>query len=256
MKYQDMPYERVDFDWVEKEFNGLKQDFAAAKSGEEQFAVHERYYALRDRVDTMMTLAQTRHDGNTADEFYSGEQDYYDEMSPRYSNMVIEYQKLLYDSPYREVLEEKIGPVAFKNMELSRKSMQEKLIPLVQEENALATSYEKLLAGAKIDWDGETLNLSLLTPYLTSADPAVRRKAAEKQNAISTPFISGKNRDGGLGPAPQIIANSERGGRKSAAVMSSRAMFFAPLAKGIVMMNTRPACAQAHLSFPATQPSP
>ena len=43
----------------------------------------------------MMTLAQTRHDGNTADEFYSAEQDYYDEMSPRYSNMVIEYQKLL-----------------------------------------------------------------------------------------------------------------------------------------------------------------
>ena len=38
----------------------------------------------------MMTLAQTRHDGNTADEFYSAEQDYYDEMSPRYSNMVIE----------------------------------------------------------------------------------------------------------------------------------------------------------------------
>ena len=60
MKYQDMPYERVDFDRVEKEFNGLKEDFAAAKSGEEQFAVHERYYALRDRVDTMMTLAQTR----------------------------------------------------------------------------------------------------------------------------------------------------------------------------------------------------
>ena len=114
MKYQDMPYERVDFDRVEKEFNGLKEDFAAAKSGEEQFAVHERYYALRDRVDTMMTLAQTRHDGNTADEFYSAEQDYYDEMSPRYSNMVIEYQKLLYDSPYRKVLEEKIGPVAFK----------------------------------------------------------------------------------------------------------------------------------------------
>ena len=184
MKYQDMPYERVDFDRVEKEFNGLKQDFAAAKSGEEQFAVHERYYALRDRVDTMMTLAQTRHDGNTADEFYSGEQDYYDEMSPRYSNMVIEYQKLLYDSPYREVLEKKIGPVAFKNMELSRKSMQEKLIPLVQEENALATSYEKLLAGAKIDWDGETLNLSLLRPYLRNPDREIRRKAWKKFSAF------------------------------------------------------------------------
>ena len=43
MKYQDMPYERVDFDRVEVEFETLKKDFAAAGSGEEQFAVHERY---------------------------------------------------------------------------------------------------------------------------------------------------------------------------------------------------------------------
>ena len=42
MKYQDMPYERVDFDRVEAEFETLKKDFAAAGSGEEQFAVHER----------------------------------------------------------------------------------------------------------------------------------------------------------------------------------------------------------------------
>src|SRR5699024_12841611 len=55
-------------------------------------------------------------------------------------------------------------------------------VPLMQEENALVTEYEKLLAGSKIDWDGETLNLSLLTPYLKSKDPKIRRKACEKQN--------------------------------------------------------------------------
>ena len=33
-------------------------------------------------------------------------------------------------------LEEKIGPVAFKNMELAQKSMSEALIPLMQEENS------------------------------------------------------------------------------------------------------------------------
>ena len=79
MKYQDMPYEKVDFDRVEEEFKALMQEFQAAKSGEEQFAVHQKYYALRDRVDTMMTLAHTRHDCNTADAFYSEQQDYYDE---------------------------------------------------------------------------------------------------------------------------------------------------------------------------------
>ena len=64
--------------------------------------------------------------------------------------MIIEYQTLLYDSPYRKELEEKIGAVAFKNMELARKSMDEILIPLLQEENALTTTYEKNSGGGRI----------------------------------------------------------------------------------------------------------
>ena len=55
-------------------------------------------------------------------------------------------------------------------MELEFKAMDEKLIPLMQEENALTTQYDKLIASAKIDWEGETLNLSLLRPYMTHED--------------------------------------------------------------------------------------
>lgn len=184
MKFSQMPYERVDFDKVEEEFGSLMKEFQAAESGEAQFIVHQKYYELQKRTNTCITLAQIRHDVDITDEFYKEEQDYYDRMTPRYNNMVIEYQKLLYDSPYRDVLEEKIGPVAFRNMELARKAMEEKLIPLVQEENALATSYEDIAAGAKIDWDGETLNLSLLKPYLRNPDRKVRKKAWDKFSAF------------------------------------------------------------------------
>ena len=133
-------------------------------------------------METQATICQIRHTIDTTDAFYEKEQKYYDEQMPAYSNLRVAYQKMLYESPYRETLEEKIGPVAFRNIEIAMKSVSDEVIPLMQEENMLATEYEKLLAGAQIDWDGETLNLSLLTPYLTSADPAVRRKAAEKQN--------------------------------------------------------------------------
>ena len=184
MKFSQMPYERVDFNKVEEEFTQLMKEFKEARNGEEQFAVHRKYYELRDRVDTLMTIAHIRHDVNTADEFYSAEQDYYDEESPRYSNMVINYEKLLYESPYRNVLEDKIGLVAFKNMELSQKSMQEKLIPFVQEENALTTAYEKIPASAEFDWDGEKVNISRLKAYLKNPDRNVRRKAWEKFSAF------------------------------------------------------------------------
>ena len=178
-----MPYERVDFDQVEKELKALMEEFDAAKSGEEQFAVHQKFYKLNDRVSTLYTISHIRFDIDTTDEFYEKEHDYYDEKLPVYSNLVLAYQKKLYDSPYREYLESKIGPVAFKNMEIAQKSMDEKLIPLMQEENKLTLEYDKLIASAKINFDGKELNLSLLRPYLVHQDRSIRAAAWKEYNA-------------------------------------------------------------------------
>ena len=112
MKFQDMPYERVDFTEVDKEFKELMEELDRAQSGEEQFEVHKKYYALTDRVSTMMTIAQICFDIDTTDEFYEEEHKYYDEQGPVFDNLVVAYQKKLFESPYRAYLEEKIGPVA------------------------------------------------------------------------------------------------------------------------------------------------
>lgn len=184
MKFKDMPYERVDFDQVEKELNSLMEEFDAAKSGEEQFAVHQRFYELNDRVSTLYTISHIRFDIDTTDAFYEKEHEYYDEKLPLYRNMVLAYEKKLYDSPYREYLAGKIGPVAFKNMEIAQKSMNEKLIPLMQEENTLTMEYDKLIAGAKIHFDGKELNLSLLRPYMVNPDRSVREAAYKEFSAF------------------------------------------------------------------------
>lgn len=184
MKFNDMPYQRICYEEVEKEFRKIIEDFKKARSGQEQFAVHQRFYALENRVGTAMTLAQIRHDIDTADAFYDGEKKYYDEMEPKYAALTVEYRRAMYESPFRVYLEEKIGRVAFKNMELQMKAFDDKLIPLLQEENALTTRYDKLIAGAKIEWEGETLNLSLLKPYLTHRNRDVRRRAYEKYSAF------------------------------------------------------------------------
>lgn len=182
MKFKDMPYERIDFAKAKAELSEIMEKSKAAKSGEEQFEVHKMFYRLNDKIQTQVTLCSIRHTIDTTDKFYEKEQNYYDEQIPEYSNLCVEYQKILFYSPYREVLEGKIGQVAFKNMEIAMKSVSEEIIPLMQEENTLVTEYEKLLASAKIPWGEETLNLSLLTPYLKHKDAKIRREAQEKQN--------------------------------------------------------------------------
>ena len=190
MKFSQMPYSRIDMDAVRRAMKDLTERLDRAKSGEEQFQIHQEYYRITDHIMTLMTLAEIRHDIDMTDEFYRQEQDYYDTVQPEIRNLNVEYQKKLYESPYRPYLEEKIGKVAFKNMELAMKSVDEKILPLMQEENKLQTQYNMLLATAEIEWNGETLNLSLMNPYLRNPDRKVRVEAWRKYSEFFT-----KNRE-------------------------------------------------------------
>lgn len=180
MKFKDMPYTRVDKEEARKIFKSIIEEAKSAQSAEEQFAIHKKYYAIMDKIDSQKTLAIVRYYVDTTDEFYEKETEYYDEFIPEVDGLSVEYQKVLFDSPYRKEMEAIIGPVAFKNMEISFKAFDDKLIPLMQEENALVTKYDKLIASAKIEWEGDILNLSLMRPFLTNQDREVRKKAWEK----------------------------------------------------------------------------
>lgn len=183
MKFQEMPYSRVDFEKAAAELDAIMEEFRNASSAEEEFAAHQRYYALSDHIRTMTVLSLIRHSIDTEDAFYSEEKDYYDRMLPDFANREVQYHHLLLNSRFRGELEKKIGKPAFVNMELDAKSVSEAAVPLMQEENALGTRYEKLLASAQIPWEGDVLNLSMMTPHLTSPDRSVRTRAAEAVNS-------------------------------------------------------------------------
>ncbi|MBR1931995.1 MAG: M3 family oligoendopeptidase [Lachnospiraceae bacterium] len=177
MKFSEMPYTRVDMEQVKEFFESLIAKSKAAKSGEEQFALHKEYYAFMDEVSTNIRLGMIRHTIDTADEYYSKENDYLDSITPLLSMYEKRYKEVLYTSPYRAYLEQKIGKVAFKNIELSMKSVDEKIIPLMQEENELVSKYDKLIASAKIPFEGEVYNLSLLRKFLVAQDRDTRKRA-------------------------------------------------------------------------------
>ena len=61
--------------------------------------------------------------------------------------------------------------------EIFLKAYSDKIIPEMQECNKLETAYQKLLASAQIEFEGETLTLSQLMPYKKTSDDAKRRAA-------------------------------------------------------------------------------
>lgn len=61
------------------------------------------------------------------------------------------------------------------NIELELKTFKPEIIELLQEENALTTAYTKLIAGARIPFDGKELTIAQLSPYKIDPDRATRR---------------------------------------------------------------------------------
>lgn len=180
MKFSEMNYQRIDLEAVREDAKKIIDEFESADSGALQFEIHKKYYALRDEVATTVTIAKIRHDIDTSNKYYKAESDYYDEILPELQNLETQYLRKVYESPFRDYLEERIGKVAFTNMDLRFNAIDEKLIPLMQKENALSSEYDRLIASAQIDWEGETLNLSLLRKYMQDKDRKVRAKAYEK----------------------------------------------------------------------------
>lgn len=182
MKFHEMPYERPDLKACQAAVKELMDRLDRAGTREEKFEIHKEYYKLSDYIMTMCEIAMIRSDADMTDPVYEEENKFFDESRPILQSMEVAYAKKLREKAPELI--DIIGPVAFKNMEIAERAMDDKLIPLMQEENALSTRYGRLLATAKIEWEGEELNLSLMTPYLRSSDRNIRKAAYEKYTAF------------------------------------------------------------------------
>jgi len=179
MKFSQMKYERVDVDALKSIVGTLKAEFESAQSVDAAVSAYSKIDDEFIKATSMVALAYIRHSLDTTDEFYSAEQDYFDEKNPLLQEISQEISLMLLNSPFRKELEDKWGNVLFLNTEISLKAFSPELIPLMQEENKLTTEYDKLLASAQIEFDGKKLTLAQISPYHENADRSVRKSSLD-----------------------------------------------------------------------------
>ena len=177
MKFADMTYNRPDIEKIRTYADNIKSRFQNAETFEQADSAFLKWDKLTAHTDTMMSLAYTRHSIDTSDEFYEKEVDFIDEISPEFTEIQQSFSKLLVESPFRHKLEKKYGELLFKNAEIFLKAFSPEIIPETQETNKLETAYQKLIASAQIDFDGDRKTLSQLAPYKQSADDNQRNSA-------------------------------------------------------------------------------
>ncbi len=139
---------------------------------------------VRNHIETMATLASIRHSIDTRDTFYDAEQTYWDEYSPLYEEVTSLFYDAIISSPYRKELEEKLSKQFFTILEYRLKAFSPDIISDLQEENKLSSQYTKLLASAKILFDGEERTLPGMGKFLLSENRQVREEASKAKYAF------------------------------------------------------------------------
>ena len=178
-KFQDMQYTRPDAEKVTDAYKQLTNRAQSAENGEQLVEIFREHTRLEDDFNTSACLAQIRHTLDTRDEFYDEENAFFDKEAPGVGNAQLELYRAFLASPHRDSLSKEYGDILLQKMEVAAASANEEVLELMQQENALASQYQKLYAGAQVEFDGKTLTLPGMGPYKQSLDRAVRKAAFE-----------------------------------------------------------------------------
>lgn len=184
MKFSEFTYKRPNIDKFSAEMNNLLVDFNNAEHVQQQIIAIEKINVLRNDISTMFNLCYIRHSIDTNNEFYQQEQDYMDEVSPNVEGLTTKYYQALVQSKFKEQLKEKWGQQLFALAEAQLKVFSEEVVELLQQENKLSTEYTKLVASAKIMFEGEERTLAQLQPFTESKDRDTRKAASEARFAF------------------------------------------------------------------------
>jgi M3 family oligoendopeptidase len=179
MRFEDYTYTRPNLDEVKRQFEAALEKFNGAHSIEEQSQAMNEINRIKNDLGTMFNLCSIRHSIDTEDEFYKTEQDYMDELDPEIEGLTTKYYQALVQSRFRQELEEKWGTQLFALAESQLKTFKPEVIPLLQKENRLSTEYTKLIASAKIAFEGEERTLAQLEPFIQANDRGMRKWASE-----------------------------------------------------------------------------
>lgn len=177
MKVSQMPYTRPDKDKIVAQIEDFIRRFNSAESVEEQFAIDKEIDKVVSELRTNLSLANIRFTQNTKDEFYAKEYDYINEITPEIDNALNNLNKCYLNSKFKSALKERIPQIVFTNFLISAKSIDEKILADMVEENKLCTEYITLMSGIVVEYRGEKLTTAQIKKYDSNPDRELRKGA-------------------------------------------------------------------------------
>ena len=148
-----------------------------AQSPEDRAAAIKSWDDLRRRIETWAALVHLRFNQDTTNAEFKKAREYCDEIQPRLTDLEIRIKRKLVASPDRVELQKRFGPQAFALWEADIMAFDPSIQEHLVREAKLQAEYSELTAGAKVQFRGETHNLSSIVKYREDADRTTRHDA-------------------------------------------------------------------------------
>ncbi len=191
MKFKDFKYQRPDTEKLQNKIIELTALIASGYPVETEIEAMQSMFDLMDDYESMQTLVSIRNSLDTTDKFYEDEQNFFNEFNPKLQEFTHNFDLKTLKSEHRDKLEQKFGSLMFKMIEQQLKTFKPEIIPDLQAENKLSTEQQKLMASAKIEFEGGVYNLSQMAPFMQDLD---RNKRHRAQLAVSN-FLEEKEKE-------------------------------------------------------------
>ena len=175
--FNGIEYKRPDINAAIRETEALTKKVEEAACKEDVIDAILAMDRASAEMEDVLSVAMIRNTLDTTDPFYEAEQAWIDQTMPTFAPYRIAFSKAVRESRFRDDVKERFGKNYFIRMELSEKAFCEENIPLMQKEAALCTEYQKIMATAKIELNGEVLNLFGVQKFFGDDDRSLREAA-------------------------------------------------------------------------------
>lgn len=175
--FSSLPYSRIDLKKIAEKMRRARLQLRLAMNPDSAIkAVLEGQRAIRE-YKAMAALAKVRHDMYTGDEYYRGEQQFYDQADAEFDQMRHELYAAMTDSRYRNELKAKFGRHLLLRAENFRQTIATEVVSDLARENKLVSDYNQLIAEGIIKIGDKKYSFGQLSPLLQSNDRETRKIA-------------------------------------------------------------------------------
>lgn len=179
MKFEELKAQKPNEKKIISDIKSLTKALKEAKDAKEAIKVVEKYFKLSDKIESNFTIISIRHSIDMNDKKISKLSDICDEVGPKLSEYTVAFDKAVIESPFKDEMVKKFGETYFKRIENEFKIFDPKIINDKIKENQLINEYQKIIAGAQIEFRGQVYNLSSIGKFMSDPDKETRHEAAK-----------------------------------------------------------------------------